>query len=54
MPMHSRKRNPPAARRRALELLASSSNGCTEAILIAHAFTRDMLVKLIHAGLAIR
>jgi hypothetical protein len=32
--------------------LAASPDGCTEAILIAHGFTIDMLVKLIRAGLA--
>jgi hypothetical protein len=49
---HSRKRRPPASRRRALELLAVSPEGCTEAILVAHGFTVDTLVTLIHAGLA--
>jgi hypothetical protein len=29
-----------------------ASLGCTEAIMLAHAFTIDMLVDLIHAGLA--
>jgi hypothetical protein len=38
--------------RRALELLASSPDGCTEAIMIAHSFSIDMLVELINAGLA--
>jgi hypothetical protein len=52
MPTHSRKRSPPATRRRALELLAASRDGCTEAIMIAHGFPVDMLVKLIRAGLA--
>jgi hypothetical protein len=37
-----RKRSPPPTRRHALEA----------AILIAHGFTRDMLVNLIRAGLA--
>jgi hypothetical protein len=32
------KRNPPATRRRALELLAGSRDGCTEAIMLAHGF----------------
>jgi hypothetical protein len=45
MPTHSRKRSPPATRRRALELVAASSDGRTEAILIAHGFKVDMLVK---------
>jgi hypothetical protein len=31
----SRKRSPPATRRRALELLASCRDGCTEAIMEA-------------------
>jgi hypothetical protein len=52
MPTRSRKRSPPATRRRALELLGASPHGCTEAIMIAHGFTVDMLVKLIRAGLA--
>jgi hypothetical protein len=38
-------------RRRALELLAASPDGCTEAIILAH-FTIDFLVDLIRAGLA--
>jgi hypothetical protein len=46
------KRNPPATRRRALELLAGSRDGCTEAIMIAHDFSIDMLVEMINAGLA--
>ena len=44
------KRN--AERRRALELLAASPDGCTEAIILAHGFTTDFLVDLICAGLA--
>ena len=39
-------------RRRALELLAASPDGCTEAIILAHGFTTDFLVDLIRAGLA--
>ena len=44
------KRN--AERHRALELLAASPDGCTEAIILAHGFTIDFLVDLIRAGLA--
>jgi hypothetical protein len=44
--------NPPATRRRALELLAGSRDGCTEAIMLAHGFSIEMLVELINAGLA--
>lgn len=50
--MPSRKRSPPATRRRALELLAASPGGCTEAILVAHGFTVEQMVELIRAGLA--
>ena len=52
MPTHSRKRTPPATRRRALELLAASQDGCTEAILLAHGVTVKLLVGLIKARLA--
>jgi hypothetical protein len=45
---NARKRNPPATRRRALELLAASRDGATEAILLAV----EMLVDLVRAGLA--
>jgi len=48
----ARKRNPPAIRRRALELLAGSRDGCTEAIMLAPGFTIDMLVEMINTGLA--
>ena len=41
-----------AERRRALELLAASPDGCTAAILMAHGFKSDRLVELINAGLA--
>jgi hypothetical protein len=40
-----------AERRRSLELLAASPRGCTEAMVLAHGFTTDFLVDLIHAGL---
>jgi hypothetical protein len=43
---------PSRQRRRALKLLAGSTDGCTEAILLAHGFTVDMLAGLIRAGLA--
>jgi hypothetical protein len=51
----SRRRGPKPDRRRALELLAGSPEGMTEAMLLAHGFRVtdvDMLVDLIHAGLA--
>ena len=40
------------ARRRALELLAGSADGCTERIMRAHGFSIDFMVELIRAGLA--
>jgi hypothetical protein len=43
---------PSRQRRRALELLAGSPDGCTEAILLAHGFPVGLLAKLIDAGLA--
>ena len=36
---NARKRIPPATRRRALELLAGSRDGCTEALMLAQGFT---------------
>jgi hypothetical protein len=47
----SRRRGPKPDRRRALELLADSRDGVTEANLLAHGFTIDMLADLIRAGL---
>jgi|HubBroStandDraft_6_1064221.scaffolds.fasta_scaffold1448211_2 hypothetical protein len=38
--------------RRALRLLAGSPLGVTEAIMLAHGFTNEMLVDLVHEGLA--
>jgi hypothetical protein len=45
-------RGPKPDRRRALELLASSRDSCTEAILLAHGFTMAHMVQLVRAGLA--
>jgi hypothetical protein len=47
-----RRRHPKPDRRRALELLAASRDGCTEAIMIAHGFTVAQMVELVRAGLA--
>ena len=44
------KRN--AERRRALELLAASPDGCSEAIMLAHGFSVDFLTDLIRTGMA--
>ena len=47
-----RRHGPKPDRRRALELLAVSRDGCTEAIMLAHGFTIDQMVELVRAGLA--
>ena len=43
---------PKEQRRRALELLEASLDGCTEAIMLAHGFKIELLVELVQAGLA--
>jgi hypothetical protein len=42
----------PAEHRRALAVLASCPDGCTEALLLAYGFTRGLIAELILAGLA--
>jgi hypothetical protein len=42
---NARKRIPPAIRRRALELLAGSRDGCSEAIMIAHGFSVEQITE---------
>jgi hypothetical protein len=49
---HRRRHGPKPDRRRALELLAASRDGCTEAIMLAHGFTVAQMVELVRAGLA--
>src|SRR5215510_6526137 len=46
------RRHPKPDRRRALELLAASNDGATEAIMAAHGFTVEQLVELVRSGLA--
>jgi hypothetical protein len=46
------RRRPKPDRRRALELLASCRDGCTEAIMLTHGFSIDQMVELVRAGLA--
>jgi hypothetical protein len=43
---------PKQQRRRALELLEASIDGCTEAIMLAYGFKTKLLVDLVNAGLA--
>jgi hypothetical protein len=53
MPSPRRRHAPKPDRRRALELLAASPDGCTEAIMLAHGFTVELMVELCMAELAI-
>src|SRR5262249_10313718 len=43
---------PNLQRRRALELLEASIDGCTEAIMLAYGFKTELVVQLVNAGLA--
>ena len=43
---------PKQQRRRALELLEASIDGCTEAIMLAYGFKTEFLIELVDAGLA--
>jgi hypothetical protein len=52
MPTATRRSLPKRDRRRALELLASCRDGCTEAMMLAHGFTVPQMVELVRAGLA--
>jgi hypothetical protein len=45
-------RRPRPDRRRALELLAASPDGCIEALTLANGFPVEMLVELIRTELA--
>jgi hypothetical protein len=47
---HKRSASP---RRRALELIATHSDGCTEAILAAENVPADVLIELVQSGLVI-
>jgi len=46
------RRLPKPDRRSALELLAASHDGATEAIMLAQGFTVEQMVELVRAGLA--
>jgi hypothetical protein len=52
MPVPPRKRNLGAEQRLALQLLAGTPFGATEAAMFVNGFKRQTLVRLIHAGLA--
>ena len=47
-----RRHGPQPDRRRALELLAASRDGCTEALMVAHGLGVEQMVELIRDGLA--
>jgi hypothetical protein len=46
------RKQPRPSRRRAIELLASCADGCSEAILMAHGFTVEQMAELVRSGLA--
>jgi hypothetical protein len=52
MPAPPRKRHLGAQQRLALQLLAGTPFGATEATMFVNGFTRQMLARLISAGLA--
>jgi hypothetical protein len=47
---HRRRHGPKPDRRRALELLAASPDGCTGALMFANGFTAELLIELVRAG----
>jgi len=51
-PLRRPRRGPKPDRRRALELLAASRDGCTETMLRAHGFSVRQIFDLVSAGLA--
>jgi hypothetical protein len=51
-PYRRPRHGPKPDRRRALELLAVSPDGCTEALMFANGFTAELLVERVRAGLA--
>src|SRR5215467_10985947 len=51
---YRRRRGPKPDRRRALELLAASPEGCTEALMFANGFTAELLVELATGRLHVR
>jgi hypothetical protein len=46
------RRHPKPDRRRALELLASCRDGCSEAMMLGHGVSIDRMVGLVNAGFA--
>ena len=49
-PYRRPRHGPKPDRRRALELLAASPDGCTEALMFANGFTAQLLVELVFAA----
>jgi hypothetical protein len=50
--MKTRSRRPKPDRRRALELLASCPDGCSEVLMAAHGVPAPLLAELVRDGLA--
>jgi hypothetical protein len=53
MAMTTRSHGLNGEQRRALDMLAGSPHGCTEAALRAHGFTVRLLAKIVRTGLAV-
>jgi hypothetical protein len=53
MAMTTRSLNLSGEQHRALDVLAGSPHGCTEAALRAHGFTVGLLAKIVRTGLAV-
>jgi arylamine N-acetyltransferase len=53
MAMTTRSNGQNGEQRRALDMLAGSPNGCTEAALRANGFTVALLAKIVRSGLAV-
>jgi hypothetical protein len=49
----TRHKRVPSLRRRALEIISTHPNGCTEAMLAAYEIPADVLIDLVRSGLAI-
>jgi hypothetical protein len=53
MAVSPRKRGLDDDERRALRMLVGRSHGCTEAMMLAHGFTTEMLVRMVRDRLAV-
>jgi hypothetical protein len=49
----TRHKRVPSVRRRALEIIAAYTGGCTEAMLAAHDIPAEVLIELVRGGLVV-